>query len=221
MTQSTRPISKSSARWSLATLVALAPLAVAACGGGKGARKPRPEDLIGADPLPLAAGAAWKYKATVTSYDVDKQQEVKRDLDWTTQIIDVKPSDGVTAYTVRGWPSDLADAAEGTPKATDRVLLRAGDSFMWATEGTSVEGAQGWFTWPLMEGQQICPDPGVTYCWNVASTEDGYQLTYRTGPDEEVYLLQPGTGVAYYRYTHHGTINDVEAKLVDYKPGKK
>jgi hypothetical protein len=71
-----------------------------------------------------------------------------------------------------------------------------------------------------MDGQQICPDPQVVYCWQVATTDLGYLLTYRTGPDEESYLIQPGTGVTEYRYIHHGTTLEVHATLTGYTEGR-
>jgi hypothetical protein len=196
-------------------------IAAAAC-SGKGPRKPTPEEMITADPLPLAPGAVWKYRATVRQFDPEKKEDVTQSTEWTTEVVDAKPIESVVAYRIKGWPSDLVGFEGAAPVATEKTLIRSGDSFMWATtpEGT-VDGAEGWFTWPLLDGQQVCPNPEVVYCWNVTTTEDGYRLTYRTGPDEESYLIQPGTGVAEYTYQHHGTTLEVKASLVEYKEGKK
>jgi hypothetical protein len=203
-------------------IVAIAAVIATAC-GPKGPRKPSPEEMLAADPLPLAPGAAWRYRATVKQYDPEKKEDVTRSTEWTTSVIDAKPIESVVAYRIKGWPTDLVGFEAGTsPVATEKVLIRSGDSFMWATtpEGT-VDGAEGWFTWPLLDGQQVCPNPELVYCWTVATTEDGYRLTYRTGPDEESYLIQPGTGVAEYTYLHHGTTLEVRASLVEYKEGTK
>jgi hypothetical protein len=202
-------------------LIACSLVSVLAC-SGTGPRRPSPEEMIGADPLPLALGASWEYRATVTQFDPETQKDVKTELAWTTSVVGAHPIHDVVSFKLKGWPSDLVAAQGGAPAATEKSILRARDAFLWAnkTDG-GVDGAMGWFTWPLMDGQRICPDPQVTYCWTVALGEDGYRLTYRTGPDEESYLIMPGTGVAEYRYTNAGIARTVVAKLVDYKAGKK
>ena len=40
-----------------------------------------------------------------------------------------------------------------------------------------------------------------------------------TGPDEKTFELEPGTGVLRFHYAHHGTTNEVEAKLASYTKG--
>ena len=201
----------------VATLLSL----LAAC-SSKGPKRPSPEDMIGADPLPLALGASWQYTATISQFDAVKKTDVTRTLDWTTQVVEARPISNVVSFKVKGWPSDLVGFEGAGPSATEKTIIRAGDNFLWATSPDGgVEGAQGWFSWPLQDGQKICPDPQVVYCWLVETGDDGYKLTYRTGPDEEIYLIQPGTGVAEYTYIHHGTTLEVHAKLVDYKEGQK
>ena len=54
----------------------------------------------------------------------------------------------------------------------------------------------------------------MVYCWHVAAVETGYALSFYTGPDEQTFELEPGTGVSRFHYAHHGTTNEVEAKLV-------
>jgi len=207
----------------LFTLVLLSSALVAGC-GPHGPKRPSPEDMIGADPLPLALGATWTYKATVSQFDPDAGKDVKRELDWTTSVVEAHPIHSIVSFKVKGWPSDLvvipAGGSAGSTMA-EKTILRSGDTFLWSKQPDgSADGARGWFTWPLHDGQQICPDPQVAYCWTVATTEDGYLLTYRTGPDEETYLIQPGVGVAEYSYIHHGTTLEVHAHLVDYKEGR-
>jgi hypothetical protein len=178
--------------------------------------------MIGADPLPLALGATWTYHATVSQYDPDAGRDVKRELDWTTSVVEAHSIHDVVSFKLKGWPTDLIGVPTGiaAPAASEKTILRAGDTFLWSqTPEGSVDGAQGWFTWPLVDGQEICPDPQVVYCWTVATTDFGYRLTYRTGPDEEIYLIQPGTGVAEYSYIHHGTTLEVHATLTAYTSG--
>lgn len=200
--------------------VGCAAASAGACGGSSKKAPMTLQEMIAADPLPLAMGAQWTYQVTVKKYDPALDKDVTSQLSWTTEVLEAREMNGVTAYRVKGWPSDLADF-DKAPVATERTLLRSGNTFLWAAPGEAgLDGAEGWFSWPLLDGQQICPNKELVYCWQVSGVETGYELTYSTGPDEQTYQLQPGTGVARYAYLRHGTRDVVEAKLVDFQKGK-
>jgi hypothetical protein len=195
-------------------------LAVGACSGGAKKRQLTLQEMIAGDPLPLAKGAKWTYTVTVKKFDPDTNQETSRTLSWTTEVIDAKEADGVTAFRVRGWPTDLADFDQ-SPTPTERTLLRSGNNFLFgASPEPSLEGAEGWFSWPVIDGQKICPRAEMVYCWQVSAIETGYALSFYTGPDQQTFHLEPGTGVARFHYAHHGTTNEVEARLVSYTKGR-
>jgi hypothetical protein len=177
-------------------------------------------EMLAADPLPLAKGAKWEYNVTVKRFDADADKVSSRTFTWTTEVVDAKEANGVTAYRVKGWPSDLASTDEATPAPTERTILRSGNNFLFgATAEPTIDGAEGWFSWPVMDGQKICPKAELSYCWQVAAVETGYALTYNTGPDEQTFELEPGTGVSRFHYAHHGTTNEVEAKLTSFTKG--
>jgi hypothetical protein len=197
-------------------------LALAACSSP--AKQPLTlEQMIAADPLPLAKGAKWTYNVTIKRYDADSDKESTKTLTWTTEVLDARESNGVTAFRVKGWPSDLASDPDAvTPVATERTLLRAGNNFLFgASPEPTLDGAEGWFTWPVIDGQKICPKTEMVYCWQVASVETGYTLSFLTGPDEQTYEIEPGTGVSRFHYAHHGTTDEVEAKLTSYAKGTR
>lgn len=210
-----------------ATLVAL--LAASSFGGGCSSPSQRKQlsaqEMILADPLPLAKGAKWTYAVTLKRFDLEADKEITRTLSWVTEVVDARHDDGVTAYRVKGWPTDLADHWDTAtaPVPTERTLLRSGNSFMFGAAATPGEptlaGAEGWFSWPVIDGQRICPSAEMVYCWQVTAVPSGYRLSFFTGPDEQTYELEPGTGVARFHYAHHGTINEVEARLVSYTKG--
>jgi hypothetical protein len=182
------------------------------------------EQMIAADPLPLAKGAKWTYTVTVKRYDPDADKESTKKLDWTTEVLDARESNGVTAFRVRGWPADLAsiDSDNANPTPTERTLLRSGNNFLFgASPEPTLDGAEGWFTWPVIDGQKICPKAEMVYCWQVTAVETGYALSFFTGPDEQTFELEPGTGVSRFHYAHHGTTNEVEAKLASYTKGSR
>ncbi|HTL37463.1 MAG TPA: hypothetical protein VL326_30220 [Kofleriaceae bacterium] len=196
-------------------------LFLSACSSGA-KRHMTTQEMITADPLPLAKGAKWKYAVTVKKFDPDTNKETTKTLDWTTEVIDAREANGVVAYRVKGWPTDLADFDSPQPAATERTLLRSGNSFLFgASPEPVVDGAEGWFTWPVMDGQKICPSAEMTYCWQVSAVETGYALSFFTGPDEQTFELEPGTGVARFHYAHHGTTNEVDAKLTSYTKGRR
>jgi hypothetical protein len=196
---------------------------VGACSGGASKRPMTLQEMIAADPLPLARGAKWTYDVTVKRFDPDTNKETTKQLSWTTEVLDAKENNGVVAYRVKGWPGDLAltEVGDAAPTPSERTLLRSGNNFLFAAgPEPTLDGAEGWFSWPVIDGQKICPDAGVVYCWQVAAVETGYALTFYTGPDEQTFELEPGTGVARFHYAHHGTTNEITAKLVKYTKGR-
>lgn len=201
-----------------------------ALSAGCSSSKKRPlttQEMISADPLPLAPGAKWTYQVTVKRFDTDADKEVTKSLTWTTEVIDAKENAGVIAFRVKGWPTDLADFGAGessssAPVATEKTILRSGNSFLFgASPEPTLDGAQGWFSWPVLDGQKICPSAEMVYCWRVTAVEAGYALSFYTGPDEQTFEIEPGTGISRFHYAHHGTTNEVEAKLVSFTKGGK
>jgi len=178
------------------------------------------QEMIAADPLPLAIGSKWTYNVTVKRFDPEAGKETTKTMSWVTEVIDAKEANGVTAFRVKGWPTDLADLDAAAPVATEKTVLRTGNSFMFgATAEPSLDGAEGWFSWPVIDGQKICPSAEMVYCWKVSAVETGYALLFYTGPDEQTFEIEPGTGISRFHYAHHGTTNEVEAKLVSYTKG--
>jgi hypothetical protein len=203
----------------LALVVVAAAAAAASCSGNAPKHAFTASEMVQMDPLPLAKGSKWTYAVTVKRFDVDADKEITKTLSWTTEVIDAREANGVTAYRIKGWPSDLASEASGDkpPVPSEKTLLRSGNSFLWGTSPEpTLDGAEGWFSWPVIDGQKICPSAEMVYCWQVSAVETGYALSFLTGPDEQTIELEPGTGVSRFHYSHHGTTNEVEAKLVSY-----
>ncbi|MDB4960618.1 MAG: hypothetical protein JWP01_617 [Myxococcales bacterium] len=213
------------ARVLCASLVPL--LTMTACSSSSKKRPMTTQEMIAADPLPLAVGAKWTYQVTVKRFDPEVGKETSTSLPWTTEVLDAKEANGVTAYRIKGWPTDLASLDVGAsgaaaPAATEKIVLRSGNSFMFgASAEPSLDGAEGWFSWPVIDGQKICPSAEMVYCWQVSAVETGYALLFYTGPDEQTFELEPGTGISRFHYAHHGTTNEVEAKLVSYSKGRR
>jgi hypothetical protein len=199
------------------TRLACAAAVLGAC-GSPSVKHMTQQEMIAADPLPLARGATWTYNVVIKRFEVDAEKETTRTLTWVTEVVDARSAGGVTAYRVKGWPADLADLDQASP-AKETFLLRSGNEFLFgASAEPTLEGAQGWFNWPVVDGQRICPNRMV-YCWQISAIDTGYALKFITGPDEEIFELEPGTGVSRFHYAHHGSTNEVEARLVAYTKG--
>ena len=176
-----------------------------------------PRQHVG-DPLPLAKGSTWTYEVAIHAGDSEQT------LRWTTEVVDAWEHEGVRAYRIKGWPDQLADfdllgAAHDVKPARLVTLVRSFDNYLWSEQPTAtLEGSRLWFTWPIVDGQRICDDPGSRYCWQVAVEKGRYELQMRTNPDDATYELTPGIGLTRYIYHHHGTRLDVDAKLVEHTP---
>jgi hypothetical protein len=201
---------------------AVTALALAACSHPPKKKAMTFQDMIAADPLPLAKGSKWTYAVSVKRYDADKNATESKTISWTTEVIDAKELNGVTAYRVRGWPTDLTDydGSGAVPAASETTILRKDNAFMFGAARNNgeptLDGAIGWFSWPVVDGQKICPSAEIAYCWQVSAVETGYRLSFYAGSEEQSFELEPNTGVARFHYTQHKTTNEVEAKLVSY-----
>jgi hypothetical protein len=201
----------------LLTLIGLL-VGIGGCGSPPKKKTMTLQEMIAADPLPLAKGSKWTYTVNVKRFDVEANKVSTKTIPWVTEVIDAKEGNGVTAYRVKGWPTDLADydGTNAVPQPTEMTILRKDNSFLFgASAEPTLDGATGWFSWPVIDGQKICPTKMV-YCWLVSAVETGYKLSFYTGPDEQSFELEPGTGVSRFHYAHHGTTNEIEAKLVSY-----
>ena len=182
------------------------------------------QEMIAADPLPLAKGAKWTYDVTVKRFDRRRRQG-------DDEVADVddrghrraRKRTASPRIRVKGWPTDLARLRRRRRRRRPRrTLLRSGNNFLFgATAEPTLDGAEGWFSWPVIDGQKICPKAEMVYCWQVAAVETGYALSFYTGPDEQTFELEPGTGISRFHYAHHGTTNEVEAKLTTYTKGHR
>jgi hypothetical protein len=195
-------------------------------GGCSGPPKKRPmtqQEMITADPLPLARGAKWTYSVNVKRFNPDTSKMEAKTIPWVTEVVDVREANGVIAYRVRGWPEDLMeyDGVAAAPTPTERTILRFDNAFLFGeTNEPTIDGATGWFKWPVIDGQKLC-SPKSAYCWLVSAVETGYRLSFNMGNDEQTFELEPGTGVSRYHYAHHLNSNEIEAKLVSYTAGTR
>ena len=95
---------------------------------------------------------------------------------------------------------------------------------------------------PLQEGANFGSDPAfkrddAMYAWSVQEQKqvqlgsvkgispekrfEEYALAYRTLPDHQFVGFAPGVGFTSFVYGHHGTLSEVDMKLVEFHPGQQ
>ena len=94
---------------------------------------------------------------------------------------------------------------------------------------------------PLLSGKKFCEAEYITlynggYCWlvkdghpvefevvglNATDTLVEYGMVHATRPDHVYLGFIPGVGISQYVYRHHGTIAEVDVRLVEYYPGEE
>ena len=92
-----------------------------------------PQEMIAADPLPLAKGAKWTYDVTVKRFDPDTDKEIDEDADVDDR--GRRRARGQRRHRVsasragRATSRRLDDSARRSP--TERTILRSGNSFLF------------------------------------------------------------------------------------------
>lgn len=94
---------------------------------------------------------------------------------------------------------------------------------------------------PLTGGKKFCDSISITrpdnmYCWNVGEPKPfdpgkiksidpsrqlwEYPVFIGTMPDSSMMYFVPGVGITGYSYIHHGTVSEVDVRLIEYHPGE-
>ena len=103
-----------------------------------------------------------------------------------------------------------------------------------------VHESQQFLDIPLLPGKRFCEVEQITrtdgkYCWIVheeekvvlegitgipSETKSAYMLTFATLPDHIIIQFVPGVGITQYMYIHHGTVSEVDVKLIEHYSGR-
>jgi hypothetical protein len=94
---------------------------------------------------------------------------------------------------------------------------------------------------PLLSGKKFCDTDSLTradglYCWVVGEANQAdttginginsenkflaYPISYRTTPDNSMFEFIPEIGISHYTYGHHGTVSEVDVRLIEYHSGE-
>ena len=82
----------------------------------------------------------------------------------------------------------------------------------------SLIGANGMYCWVVGDVSQA----NISNIKGVASSNTVFEFSIynRTNPDHSIINFIPGVGISGYEYHHHGTVSDVEIRLIEYHSGE-
>ncbi len=212
---------------------ALAFCLVAAACGPASVRAPVKPPPVTPEPVavfPLATGASWTYEGTVT-WAGPGGEPVEKQVTWSMQVVETIERGRLVGYLIKGFPGDLP-WSEGEAQPGDWLIVRVDGRRYYLSRATPESiaafraGRRGVpaaddlvLETPLAAGQRICHGDDTRYCWVVEAAAGGaFTLTYRTLPDHTVIEFLPGKGITAYRYGHHGTLSEVDVRLVAHHP---
>jgi hypothetical protein len=207
-------------------------LVLAACGPASVRRPTDPPPVVPAPAavFPLATGATWTYEGTVTWAGPDGEP-IEKQVTWPMQVVETIDRGQWVGFVIKGFPGDLP-WSEGEAQPGDWLIVREDGRRYYLSRATPEliaafrAGQPGtpaaddlFLETPLVDGQRICHGDDTRYCWDVAAATGGaFTLAYRTLPDHTMIEFLPGKGITAYTYGHHGTLSDVDVRLVTYRP---
>ncbi|MEY2902096.1 MAG: hypothetical protein RLY89_1202 [Bacteroidota bacterium] len=192
--------------------------------------------------FPLAKGNQWTYAATIKYHDDDIDSMITKQTNWLMEVVDVIPHGNANAVIVKGFPTDLV-WYEGKAERGNYLLLvdsnkvylcnlPPDDSLNFRVKDTNdaltnlKTGYNIIFDFPLIKGKTWGADPEMPqrsdsmYAWvvqNTASSSQAAGIKYNTNPDHSIFEFQPGVGITGYQFEHHGTVMNLNMKLISQK----
>ena len=193
------------------------------------------------DVFPMRKGTRWIYRGEVAWQASGKGQSTR--LDWTMEVVDSVQRGRYKVALVLGHPKDLIWYEEGR-KPGCHILIAVDNTKFYLRECepsasrekltlpegdlTGLTGEENLILkFPLRQADTFGGDPerdakDGMYAWYVQAVRQTpprteYVLTYRTNPDHEVDTYVPGIGLTAFVYSHHGTVSEVNVKLVDFQ----
>ncbi len=181
----------------------------------------------------MAAGNTWVYTGTIRWTPAGSNEVLKKEIDWTMEIVDVIERQGLRAAVLDGHPSDLAWYEEGRQRRrhlvvaigegqTEQLYLlsdeRAGEvEERLRNSGDSLidllEDHELFLDLPLSSLKRFCDLHSRTrqdylYCWLVESVQPLEGL--------DVKGVDPGVARTQYRVSHR-TLPD--HRIIEYVSG--
>lgn len=190
-------------------------------------------------PFPLSKGNKWTYEANIKYHQRKTDSLIELKMEWTMEVIDTIRHGKYFAAVIKGFPTDLI-WYEGKAEKSDLILLQDSNKFYLCTSDSfdtllkrlrdlndslkDLRNSQ-WvlFDFPLSKGKTWGGDPDMPersdsmYAWVVkhgATDTSSAEVQYSTNPDHSIFKFQPNIGITGYYFEHHGTIMQLDMKLI-------
>jgi len=161
--------------------------------------------------------------------------------DWQMKVMKTARRGDVTASVVQGFPDELAwYEGDAVPPPTGLTLIVQSSTGLFVKSINSDEAEQRMadaldhklkfdvdpdqiLRFPVHVDDCLSTEPLALkykrWCWHVRTTVktrfgSGWELEYRTNPDQQLIDIVPGVGVTRYVYHHNGTVADTDVHLV-------
>jgi hypothetical protein len=180
--------------------------------------------LSGEEPFPMDKGTEWTYAGTV-QWDQDGKA-MQRRMTWLMRVDKRETQGDLDIATMIGWPGDLAFSSEDR-KPSRWLLVRKGSQYF---QTVSPLDARTLNPDTLIVNFPLTKDDGAMLSWSVEDIRRGplegvegvdshtprdiYQMAYRAVSDRSAFSFIPGIGITSYRYSHHGSLSEVDVHLV-------
>ncbi len=198
------------------------------------------------DPFPLHAGNYWIYKGQVKWSDATKAEGgvAEATMTWKMEVVRTMKVGRYDVAVMKGHPSDLAWYEKDKPRS-DYLIVRDGTKY-YRVDDVAIPDAAAlepkldfnsiFLEIPPPQGC-IARDPEIRrddtmYCWVSGDAKkirfEGivgvspekevitFEFAMRTNPEHAIVTFAQGIGVTSYIYVHHGTVSEVDVKLIEF-----
>ena len=167
--------------------------------------------------------------------------KTSRIRNWQMNVVKTASRGDVTASVVQGFPDDLAwYGFDAIPPPANLSLIVQSSAGLFKKTISSDEAEQRvedalnhklkfdmdedqMLRFPVQVGDCLSIEPNAlkykSWCWHVRSAVktkfgSGWELEYRSNPDQQLVDIVPGVGITRYMYHHNGTVADTDVHLV-------
>lgn len=199
----------------------------------------KPESKKQTPIFPLDKGNQWVYEANIKYHDRVMDSLITQKIEWTMEVVDTLHHGAYIAAVIKGFPTDLVWYNGKTERGTLVLLQDSNKVYLCSAENIDTliarirnqndslvelrNSQEILFDFPLTKSKTWGADPEMPqredsmYAWVVkksASDTSSAEIQYMTNPDHSIFQFQPGVGITGYYFEHHGTVMELNMKLI-------
>src|SRR5262245_28047692 len=195
--------------------------------------------------FPMRPGTYWIYRGTVKWTEPNSADVREQVIDWKMEIVGLDDFAPYLVASVKGSPDDLVWYSRDKPRGDYAIVKNGGKYYRLggsiAAEWQAHLNADTMFAdIPFRPGTCLGIDvntkrDNATQCWFVQGASSvqllgvkgipsnrkftSYKISYLDNTSHTYFDFVPGVGMTSYLFGHHGTVSEVDVKLVEFHPG--